>query len=473
MKPTEEQAAIIEATSRGESCLVVALAGAAKTTTLVWAGQEITHQNALAIAFNVKIKNELETRLPFPAKTLNGLGYAAFGRAKLDPNKMTELRKKNRFEYDAQLMASSAKLQGLVPKTVPGKGMTPDDDHVWKQIYYSVATGEKVDIDQMINQARILLHQSIVQAGNKIIDFDDQVYMPTIFGGSWRKYNLLMVDEAQDLSPLNHRMVEKTKGSQIMAVGDPLQSIYAWRGADTDSMENLKRQYDLKTYTLSTSFRCPKAVVEIAQQWAPNMRYPEWAKDGEIIDLRNKGWNLSAFPGKITFVCRNNAPLIRVALQCALAGKAITFIGAQRLEQIMNSILRAMKAKETDDMDVLQGKLQDWLGQFADASDFLKETMLDRAKALAMVLSQSSDLLDARRNIKSIFANKHADIIFSTGHGAKGLEWDNVAFLDKHLLPSSFAHTKEALQQEANLEYVITTRTKERLYYVNSSDSTI
>lgn len=63
-----------------------------------------------------------------------------------------------------------------------------------------------------------------------------------------------------------------------------------------------------------------------------------------------------------------------------------------------------------------------------------------------------------------------------SGHKAKGLEFDTVFFLDSFLIPSKYslraaeAGDDAALSQEKNLEYVIVTRAKKELLFINSED---
>ena len=64
MTPTPEQLEIIEAASQPQSLMVNALAGTGKTTTLVMLAKALGPQPALALAFNKKIKEELEKRFP-------------------------------------------------------------------------------------------------------------------------------------------------------------------------------------------------------------------------------------------------------------------------------------------------------------------------------------------------------------------------------------------------------------------------
>ena len=64
MNLTPEQEVIVESLKRGDNTMVKAYAGCAKTTTIEAASRSMKHQPTLAVAFNVKIKKELERRLP-------------------------------------------------------------------------------------------------------------------------------------------------------------------------------------------------------------------------------------------------------------------------------------------------------------------------------------------------------------------------------------------------------------------------
>src|SRR5882672_4080040 len=82
--PTPEQQAILSAVkSSKESMMVTAMAGTGKTSTLVMIANELHAQPAIALAFNVTIKKELERRFPsyWKIMTLNGLGHLAWMRA--------------------------------------------------------------------------------------------------------------------------------------------------------------------------------------------------------------------------------------------------------------------------------------------------------------------------------------------------------------------------------------------------------
>src|SRR5262245_65454204 len=77
--PTDEQLAIKAGAGQGESMLVQAGAGAAKTTTLKLLAQDLLGKKVLAVAFNRRIADDLQKALPetVTVKTLNGLGHGA------------------------------------------------------------------------------------------------------------------------------------------------------------------------------------------------------------------------------------------------------------------------------------------------------------------------------------------------------------------------------------------------------------
>lgn len=93
-----------------------------------------------------------------------------------------------------------------------------------------------------------------------LLDFDDMIRQAP---GAVRKFETVIVDEAQDLSPIQWDVVEsmvKDKGELVLA-GDDDQAIYSWAGADPHAM----RQLADVTSILGKSFRVPKAVHHYAQ----------------------------------------------------------------------------------------------------------------------------------------------------------------------------------------------------------------
>jgi superfamily I DNA/RNA helicase len=123
---------------------------------------------------------------------------------------------------------------------------------------------------------------------------------------------------------LNHFILGKITRSgktKVIAVGDPCQAIYGFRGADTRSMGKLRNQYNADTLYLTTSFRCAVNICAEARWRAPDMQSPAWAKEGLV--LTPDRWTAEDVPDQVFIVCRNNAPIYSMALRLLVAGRKV------------------------------------------------------------------------------------------------------------------------------------------------------
>ena len=80
-----------------------------------------------------------------------------------------------------------------------------------------------------------------------------------------QRYSHLFVDEFQDLNPVQYRLVLQLAGSGVglMAIGDPDQAIYGFRGADPGYFSRLREDYpDARLFQLGTNYRSQAMVVE-------------------------------------------------------------------------------------------------------------------------------------------------------------------------------------------------------------------
>jgi superfamily I DNA/RNA helicase len=121
-----------------------------------------------------------------------------------------------------------------------------------------------------------------MQAWNGTIDFTYQLYLPVTIAGRFDIYNLVMVDEVQDLGVLQHRMLRKLLGmnGRLVAAGDRHQAIYGFRGADTRSIPNMIQQSGLRP--THGQLRCPKAVVLQANRIVLHMKSAPGAPEGFV-----------------------------------------------------------------------------------------------------------------------------------------------------------------------------------------------
>ncbi len=475
-KPTPEQQAIVEA-ARGttDNLIVRALAGAAKTSTLELIAKALPDQSILNLAFNKRIVQELDKRMPKHCtnKTLNGLGHQAWGktlgkRLTLDTSKNYRLlkseidslkgeEKDRQYEFMSETldMIGTAKSLGYIPSGhfEQAKGLLGDDE-LW----------EALDPEPTIMQQRLIKNvmiRSIKAAMAGEIDFDDQILMPTCFSAFFDYFPLVLVDETQDLSELNHAMLKKVAKKRLIAVGDENQSIYAFRGAHQHSMGLMEQGFSMAGLRLSTTFRCPRAVVREARWKTPHMQFPDWASEGSVSSWQ--GWGLDQLLNSATIICRNNAPLFGMAIKLLRSGRNCKIVG----NEIGKGLLRIMKKLGSETMSQTQAldALERWFEEQRARSRSLK-ALTDKKLCMELFLRHGDTLFAAMQYAETLF-KQEGPVTLLTGHKAKGLEFEDVFFLDPWLIDWD---GEDAPEQEKNLRYVIQTRSKRSLTYLNSED---
>lgn len=477
-KPTPEQQAIINAAVQtSDSILVNALAGAAKTTTLEMICHALPVQPILSLAFNKRIADEMAKRLPghVQARTLNSVGHRVWmqtctGRISLDTKKTYNILKgkidtlprddrTDAYEAFGDVMKAvgKAKMRGYIPNgKYPNAERLITSEGFWDSISYDLQAFS--DFEQgLVNDT---LTESIRLAYAGLIDFDDQIYMPTLFGGSFPRFPLVMCDEVQDLSAINHAMLEKLVTQRLIAVGDPYQSIYGFRGARRSGMAILRQKFSMKEMGLSISFRCPRVIVENARFRAPHMQYPDWAIEGELITLEE--WDARSIPDYSAIICRNNAPLFSMAFRLLRAGRGIKLVGFD----IGSNLVRILKklGPETMLREQVDAAIDIW-----EREQKLKSkaaaTISDKAECLRVFSSFGRTLGEAITYADHLFKTQ-GPIQLLSGHKSKGLEWDTVFHLDPHRIPSPYSKEEDEIEQEHNVRYVIETRAKKTMYLV-------
>ncbi len=114
---------------------------------------------------------------------------------------------------------------------------------------------------------------------------------------AWQdRFQHILIDEYQDTNHAQYRLVKLLASArhQITVVGDPDQSIYAWRGADIKNILNFEKDYpDAGAIRMEQNYRSTPVILEAANHLIRNnqMRRPKalWTeqKGGAKIDLYN------------------------------------------------------------------------------------------------------------------------------------------------------------------------------------------
>lgn len=520
--PTEEQQAVIEAVAGRDSVMVDALAGCTKTTTLEMAAPQIKVP-ALGLAFNKKTATEFQSRVPgnFTVKTFNGLGHGALLRGlptgvslKLEDRKLgklvTEVAKERKVDLSSdqwdELRRLVEKVQqaGITPGD-RGKPLAADTLDNWAQVADQLWITED-SFDFLYDMARDVLQQGINLVGKGVINFDDQVYYSTCIEGKFPQYPVIFVDEAQDLSPLNHAMLAQCvrPDGRLVVVGDPKQAIYAFRGADSRSMGKIRALRPGGSWAdrgLLTTFRCPKSIVARQLWHAPGYKAWHTNAEGRVAVLQPKddggteagysldeGWNWKTIQGllphpqaKIMVICRNNSPLLSLAFKLIRAQIGVVMLGRD-IEKGLLSLSKKILPEDDISVSNCVGLIRAWMekeSSLAQANDHPEKIsgITDRGECLlAVAESGCADSGELRHMLSKLFARETGQVELSSGHRAKGLECDVVVHLDPWRIPSKWAREAakvgdhSQMEQENNLRYVIETRTKHTLINCSLED---
>jgi DNA helicase-2/ATP-dependent DNA helicase PcrA len=122
-----------------------------------------------------------------------------------------------------------------------------------------------------------------------LLTFDDQmslaadisVFYPDVAEIERARYRVVLLDEYQDTSQAQVRMLSSLFGAghPVMAVGDPYQAIYTWRGASAGTIgafaknfPKVGQQSGPLQFSLSTTFRNDRIILELANQISGQIR---------------------------------------------------------------------------------------------------------------------------------------------------------------------------------------------------------
>jgi superfamily I DNA/RNA helicase len=293
----------------------------------------------------------------------------------------------------------------------------------------------------------------------------------------------LLVHNCQDTNPARRLLARKMvkRNGRAMFVGDPKQSIYGFTGADSDAMDLITKEWNAKVLKLTTTFRCPKVAVRLANQFVPDYRAGETNIEGSYVEMSSEDFyktTAKTLTPETLILCRNTAPLVKAAFKLIAQGIACRVDGKDIGGQISELVNRWKSVKT---LRTLRDRLQEY--QETQVAKLTKagkerqaESLTDRVETIFAViegLPQGADLDVLKAKIEEMFPKKSKDeanpniIRLMTLHRSKGLEQKTIVFLGRQeLIPSKFAKKPEQIVQEDNLAYVGLTRVKERLIEV-------
>lgn len=461
--------------------MVKAGAGCGKTTTIVELFRRIVAKepsaNVQFLAFNKKIADELKSR-DVPAGTLNSFGFRqvckAFPRIKLDADKVRKLCKDYGVEY---------RQMGIVQKTVSlmKAYLAPlnESDEVLRfharGIQYDFNLCEGVMPEPFLQKIVEIFRASLKDFNT--IDFDDQICYPVYHDLPATKCDYIIVDESQDLAPAKLEMVARSVGKHFVCVGDPLQAIYGFAGADSSSMDKIEARFKPHVMTLPVTYRCGKSIVAETHRLkvAPSdFQAGESNREGEVRSVKEMVFVREVKPTDFV-LCRANAPLVTCCFNLIKRGIRAMIIGRDIGAKLIGLAdkINGKGPATTEQNEVVQfaAKMREYeelecKKLLAQQKEAAAEALSDQIDCLSVFLENAKTFAEMKAKIQTMFddsVNPDA-VIHSTIHKAKGLEADVVWALP--VKASKKTKNDKQAQEERNLLYVQITRAKNQFNWV-------
>lgn len=495
--PSKYQQDIFDFIQHGNGNSVInALAGSGKTSTIVNAVKLIPSTcNALFIAFNKEIAKELEKKLAgvknVQVKTLHSLGLLMIRRnlgtnIEIDEYKYRTFIKKNIKQL------SSADFDKMATKLM--QQYTDNVIQLCDLGRYNLAQCEKDllqvsarhDIPIIDDECNAVLN--VMKWGREnttSIDFTDMVWLPyeLTLNPIGLQYDYIFIDECQDLNAAQRELFLRCfrRGTRFIAVGDKKQAIYSFAGADAESFAKLQNLPNTTTLPLPISYRCPKKVVNLANQFVDTMECREGAPDGEIVH----NVSIKDIHDGDMVLCRTKMPLIklymrylRMGVKSYVRGQDIGLNLLRMVDKTEQIVLNVSLQKDGvfarlyDDLFEERNRLMIKRGMDLEDATLSNQIMnkYDSIKALEILAEGLTSARDLHDRIENVFAESADGVCLSTIHKAKGLEANNVYILCKTLMPSRLATQDWEKEQEQNLMYVAYTRAKYKLGFVSETE---
>lgn len=382
----------------------------------------------------------------------------------------------------------------------------------------------------LIAVTRLFQAYEDLKSDRGLIDFEDVLLImvgilesePQIAAAVRKQYRVFIVDEFQDVSPLQYRLLKGWLGDRddLCVVGDSSQTIYSFTGATSDYLLDFAQEFPHATQIkLIRDYRSTPQIVDLAnrllQERTTSDRpdLPRWPTPLELMSQRETGpepvfaecthdqaeaqWVADQIRTLLTaghkgsdiaVLFRTNAQSANFEQVLSDAGISYQVRGAERFfnrREVRDGILQLRAAAKS--ADGLAGRevitrIKDVLASLGYTAKAPEQSgaVRERWESLNAIVNLAEDLVIARGDqvtLDTVVAelderasHQHAPVMdgvtLASMHSAKGLEWDTVFLvgLTEGLMPISFATEPKNVDEERRLFYVGITRAKTRLY---------
>lgn len=511
------------------SVFLNAVAGAGKTSTVMLEVEvlaEIENMlgrtlKACSLSFNTNIRDASQIKLDamrssVMAKTTNQLGRAILANAakaglchapgQLENGKYRTIIEDLLSDYNRSIFPKKRDFNKAVTATkelldavrsTRGDGSMENlleliAHYTGLQDHVDIMSGAWPLIAETINKAIAVGIKHYQRSG--IHDFNDQICLPLSLDVASPDWDVIFVDEAQDLNRARLDMIMRSikPNGVLFFVGDPNQAIQGFTYADTNSVGTIKTVTKAVEYPLSVCWRCDAHIIEVAQALVPHIEARPGAPAG-VIDVVSTNYIEKLQSGTREkdpdlVLSRVKAPLVVDCLAAIRSGKSAIVRGRDIGTSILNYLDDVTDKASFIDFSALPDMNRQFISEKVSRLNPIKDEskiaeLFDQADTLDALLDgyilslqgKYPDLEAFQKFIKARFSdttdadeNGVKPIVFSTIHKAKGLEYDRVFIIETNKLPHPAAKEGWQREQEYNIIYVAVTRAKHELYFVKS-----
>ena len=481
MKLTSEQIAILNSSG---NIKINAVAGSGKTTTIIeYAGSRPSDSKILYLAFNKSVKDEAKKKLAerglknVKVETAHSLAYG-----RIVP----------KYGYTVKGGYKTTEIADILNLRLSGEkhGEFIIANHINKLLMFYCNSNKETlmelnypdTITDKKAKTFVKTHYGYIQQKalalidkmeKKKIEITHDYYLKKFqLSNPVLNYDYILFDEGQDASAAMLDIFLKQKAVKVI-VGDTNQQIYGWRYA-VNSLEKANFQ----TFHLSTSFRFDQNIADLAIRVLKLKNHLEIKNE---VSITGKGSERPILSKAV--IARTNLGLLLKAIGYVTEKKKVQQL---YFEGNINSYTYADDGTSLYDVlnlyngkhRLIRDKLIKAMNNLDDLKDYVKKTEdVQMGMMVEIVEKYGNEIPKILDEIKQKHVDnkdrEKAEIIFSTVHRSKGMEYDEIQlvndFLNEEMLKKLVDDKPEnidvaKLNEEINLLYVAITRTKNKLY---------
>ena len=317
----------------------------------------------------------------------------------------------------------------------------------------------------------------------KLVDFTDMIEK-FIVSTLCPKLDITFIDEAQDLSPIQWKMVDIIckNSKHVILAGDDDQAIYGWAGADVKKFQQILSKKDI---ILPQSYRVPSMVQHIADQILnriPDDRRvkKQWSARPEMgtVSHITSFEDLPLYKDNWLILGRYNDRLHKLMPRLKDMGIYYQFKGRKSFKvSLFRTIINYTRwqkgellslSEVKDILECVGSNLKPTEEKMYDLAEFNFDKTINWFDVFVVDYEECLYIREMLSNGEKL--SQDARVKLSTIHAAKGGEADNVLLIldNTKTIRESTERSEDKADEENRVWYVGVTRTKQNLYIMSA-----